>query len=272
VNNFLHGLTRAVAESFDLPQPIVEIGSYQVAGQEAIGNLRGLFPGHPYLGLDMRPGPGVDLVANVENLPQDDASAGTVLALSTFEHVRRFWRGFEEIHRVLRPDGALLVAVPFYFRIHQFPSDYWRFSPSAFEVLLEPYPQKIIGWQGPARRPLHVWALAFREEYPPITPRQFELYRKLLARYAREPLFWGRCLCYRLASLFCGRKPFATYLDRNRWQTSYHATPRCRLESEPEAPARDAASPARASGSLVPINRRYRDAAATLLAGRDSRS
>jgi ubiquinone/menaquinone biosynthesis C-methylase UbiE len=56
----------------------------------------------------MRPGPGVDLVADVEALPQADGSVGTVLALSTFEHVPHFWRGMAEVQRVLRPDGALL--------------------------------------------------------------------------------------------------------------------------------------------------------------------
>src|SRR5262249_5259708 len=99
MNHFLHGVARAVAETFDLPGPIVEIGSYQVEGQEAIADLRGLFAGKPYTGLDRRPGPGVDLVADVEDLPQADQSVGTVLAMNTFEHVPRFWRGFAEIHR-----------------------------------------------------------------------------------------------------------------------------------------------------------------------------
>jgi hypothetical protein len=49
-------------EFFDLcartlvcPEPIVEIGTLQVAGQEAIAVLRPLFPGKIYIGCDMRP-------------------------------------------------------------------------------------------------------------------------------------------------------------------------------------------------------------------------
>src|SRR5215472_17239718 len=110
MNRFLNGVARAVAETFDLPGPILEVGSYQVPGQEEIANLRGLFPGKPYLGVDVRQGPGVDQVADVEALPHASGSVGTVIAMNTFEHVPRFWRGFEEIHRVLRPDGALFVA------------------------------------------------------------------------------------------------------------------------------------------------------------------
>src|SRR5262249_14334673 len=131
MNRFLHGVALAVAEAFDPPGPILEIGSYQVPGQETVADLRRLFPGKPYLGVDMRPGPGVDCVANVEALPQPNTSVGTVIAMNTFEHVPHFWRGFEEIHRVLRPDGVFLVACPFYFHIHNHPSDYWRFTPEA---------------------------------------------------------------------------------------------------------------------------------------------
>src|SRR5437868_5771113 len=105
---FLRRLVQAVAESFDLPEPILEIGSYLVPGQEAVADLRSLFPGREYIGIDQRPGPGVDLVADVEALPQHDQSVGTVLALSTFEHVPQFWKGFAEVARVLRLGGAFL--------------------------------------------------------------------------------------------------------------------------------------------------------------------
>jgi SAM-dependent methyltransferase len=220
MNRLLHGVARAVAESFDLPGPILEIGSYQVPGQEALADLRALFPDREYVGLDVRPGPGVDLVADVEALPQADASVGTVLALNTFEHVRRFWRGLAEVRRVLRPDGALLLTCPFYFHIHSHPNDYWRFSPQALEVLLEDYPSKLLGWHGPVKRPAGVWALAFREGRPPITAAEFERYRTLLGEYAREPLPWGRRLRYRLGRCLFGRGPFAPYLDRERWETA----------------------------------------------------
>jgi SAM-dependent methyltransferase len=219
MNSFLRGVVRAVAETFPLPEPILEIGSYQVAGQEGIANLRSLFPDREYVGLDVRPGPGVDMIGDVEQLPQLDGSVGTVLAICTFEHVRRFWKGFEEIHRVLRPDGALLVACPFYFYIHDHPSDYWRFTPGALEVLLEPYPSQIVGWHGPAKRPANVWALAFREGRPAITQQEHEHYRTLMGRYARQPLKWTRRLRYGLGRILLGPRPFVPYLENERWDS-----------------------------------------------------
>ncbi len=220
MNRFLNGVARALAETFDLPGPILEIGSYQVAGQEEIADLRSLFPGKPYVGLDVRPGPGVDLVADCQDLPHADASVGTVIAMNTFEHVPRFWRAFDEARRVLRPDGALLLSCPFYFHIHSFPSDYWRFSPEAVELLLEDYPHRLIGWHGPPKRPASVWALAFGEGHPPITQAQLEAYRERVRRYARESLPWGKRIRYHLGRWLCGRRPFAPYLDQERWETA----------------------------------------------------
>ncbi len=225
MNHFIHGVARALAETFDLPEPILEIGAYQVQGQEAIADLRGLFAGKEYAGLDVRPGPGVDLVGDVERLPHADGTIGTVLALNTFEHVPRFWHGFAEIARVLRPDGALVVSCPFFFRIHNFPHDYWRFTPDALELLLDGYPSKILGWHGARHRPAHVWALAFRAGRPPVTPAQFAHYKQLLSCYARQPRSWGRGLRYRLASLICGRGVFAPFLDHDRWETVCRSLP-----------------------------------------------
>jgi SAM-dependent methyltransferase len=225
MNRFLHGVARAVSESFDLPGPVLEIGSYQVEGQDSMANLRPLFPDTPYCGVDVRHGPGVDCVADIQNLPQPDASVGTVLAMNTLEHVPRFWLGMAEIQRVLRSDGVLLVSCPFYFHIHSFPSDYWRFTPEALALLLEDYPQLVLGWQGPRRRPLHVWAVAFGVDYPSLTNEQIDRYCKLVSRYARQPLSWGRWLRYQAGRWLCGRRPFAPYLDQAKWETEWRTIP-----------------------------------------------
>jgi SAM-dependent methyltransferase len=217
----MNGVVRAVTETFTLPEPILEVGSFQVAGQEKYADLRQFFPGARYWGVDQRPGPGVDETASVEALPFSEGSFGTVLALNLFEHVPRFWRGFQEVHRVLRSDGVLLVSAPFNCHIHAYPSDYWRFTREGLGVLLEDYPCQILGQQGPKRKPVNVWAVAFREDYPLPTRDQFEGYRARLARHAREPLPWSRRLRYLAGRCLFGRRPFANYLERERWETEW---------------------------------------------------
>lgn len=217
MTRFLRGMIQAVAESFELPGPVLELGSLQVDGDNDLIDLRRLFPDRPYTGVDFRAGPGVDCVADVEALPQPDGSVGTVLAMSTFEHVKRFWLGFEEVHRVLRPDGVFVVSLPFHFHVHAYPSDYWRFTPEALDLLLEPYPTRIIGWHGAARRMTNIWGVGFREKARVPGPTAMERYRQLMEKYAREPLGWSRRLRYGLGRVLCGRRPFAPYLDREKW-------------------------------------------------------
>ena len=219
MNFFVRGVARSMIESFELPEPIVEIGSFQVPGQEELINLRSLLPNRNFTGVDFRPGPGVDVVASVENLPFADCSVGTVLAFSVFEHVKHFWKGFDEVFRILRPDGVLLVCTPFYFHVHDYPSDYWRFTPEAIDSLLERYPMRVLGWHGPNRRPLNVWAAAFCERATIPTEERIAAYKQRLAKYAKEPVGWGRQLRFRLGRVLCGRRPFATHLDREKWST-----------------------------------------------------
>ena len=217
MNRFLRGVALAVVKAFELPRPTMEIGSYQVEGQEDLINLRNLIGDRDYLGVDIREGPGVDLVADVEDLPQADGSVGTVIALSTFEHVRKFWRGLDEVYRVLRPDGALFISTPFNVQIHNYPCDYWRFTPEAYQVLLEDYPTRIIGWQGPEERPENVWAVAFREEAAKITTEQYLRFQQLVAKHARQPLRWRRRLRYRIFDLIDCRRICAPLLEQENW-------------------------------------------------------
>jgi SAM-dependent methyltransferase len=222
MNDFIAGVVRAAAETFEFPEPILEAGSYQVAGQEAIANLRPLFPRKRYVGIDMRPGPGVDSVENIEQLPRRTHSVGSVLALNIFEHVARFWRAFEEVQRILRPDGVFMFSCPFYFHIHEYPSDYWRFTPEACGVLLDRFRTKIIGCHGPVKRPLSVWAIAFGRDYPPITESHHQEFRNRIRSYARQPLEWDKQLQYRIGRIICGRGPFAQYFDAERFESQLH--------------------------------------------------
>jgi SAM-dependent methyltransferase len=213
------GVAQAAIETFTCPEPILELGSYLVPGQESVADLRKFFPESRYLGVDKRSGKGVDSVEDVERLAHASRTVGTVLAFNCFEHVPHFWTAFEEVKRVLRPDGLLISSCPFYFHIHSFPNDYWRFTPEAFRLLLESFPSKIIGWHGPAKRPLSVWSIAAGPDYPPITGEQHTRFRRLIRSYARQPLNWDKRFRYRVGRLLCGRGPFSIFLEAEDFDT-----------------------------------------------------
>jgi SAM-dependent methyltransferase len=219
---FVRGLVRAAAESFTLPGPILEIGSRIAEGQDILGSPRSCFPGREYTGVDIQAGTGVDAVASVEELPLGDQSSGTILALETLEHVERFWVALEEMERVLRPDGALILSTPFFVHVHDHPADYWRFTPQALNSLLRNYPQRLVGYQGARKRPIGCWAVAFGPDRPPLAPEEVRAFRQRLAQYGHwplKPIQWFRYLAGRL--LF-GRRPFERHLHRNQFQFTWY--------------------------------------------------
>lgn len=65
-----------------------------------------------FVNLDLRPVPGLDLRADVLRLPFADASLSEVRAGSLLEHFADPVVVLDELHRVLRPDGRLVVRVP----------------------------------------------------------------------------------------------------------------------------------------------------------------
>ena len=65
--------------------------------------------------VDVRPNEDLNIeYADVEqSLPFPDNHFDSVLCLEVFEYLEHFRRAIDEIHRVLRPEGAAIVTVPF---------------------------------------------------------------------------------------------------------------------------------------------------------------
>jgi len=137
----LKHFAQIVAETLPSEEPIYEFGSLQVAGQEGFADLRPLFPGKTYIGADMRQGLGVDRILDLHGINLPSETVGTVLCFDTLEHVEDPRRAVEEMFRILRPGGVLVITSVMDFHIHDHPHDYWRFTPDAFRSLLRPFTQ-----------------------------------------------------------------------------------------------------------------------------------
>jgi len=107
--------------------PVVEVGSRDYGSTE---NFRDVYAGNEYIGVDLSAGKNVDrvidLAAGTGDLPE--AHFALAICCSVLEHVRRPWEMAENLTRLLRPGGALYVAVPWVWRYHPYPDDYFRFS------------------------------------------------------------------------------------------------------------------------------------------------
>lgn len=119
--------------------PHLEVGSRDHgSGQD----LRGLFARpDDYLGVDMQDGSGVDLVldliADFELV--DVALSGrrfaSIFCLSVLEHCARPFDMAANLTRLLVPGGVVCVGVPFAWKFHGYPSDYWRFTHEGVKQL-----------------------------------------------------------------------------------------------------------------------------------------
>lgn len=98
----------------------LEVGAY---GDQAYGRF---FTNK--VGLDIRPGKGVDVVGSVYDLPFKDNEFEIVLCMVVMEHLEDPQKAILEMKRVLKSGGKILVSVPFMFPMHDTPADYWRFT------------------------------------------------------------------------------------------------------------------------------------------------
>ena len=123
----------------DLHGPYLEVGS------KDYGSTRDLRPvlrnKGEYTRVDVQPGPGVDLLLDL-TAPFDEIDAalrgarfGTVFCLSVLEHCRRPFAMAENLTRLLAPGGRICLSVPFAWKFHAYPSDYWRFTQQGVKAL-----------------------------------------------------------------------------------------------------------------------------------------
>jgi hypothetical protein len=158
-----------VATTLPIKGPIYEFGSYQVATQEGFADLRPFFQGLEYIGTDMREGPGVDVVLNLHNIELPGETVGTAFCLETLEHVEYPHKALQEIHRILHPDGMVVISSTMFFPIHDFPYDYWRFTPEAFRSLLKPFNGAFVGHAGDDKFPHTLVGIGFKGQPPNLT-------------------------------------------------------------------------------------------------------
>jgi SAM-dependent methyltransferase len=115
---------------------VLVVGSKVYGLKAARIDRRKLYAPRETVGVDMLEGEGVDRVLNLEDpLPQDLGMFTHIDCMSVLEHSRRPWLLAANLERLLLPGGTLFVSVPFVWRIHAYPDDYWRFTMAGVREL-----------------------------------------------------------------------------------------------------------------------------------------
>ena len=150
--------------------PILEIGAlvHAINIREKISE--------EYMGTDLKEGPGVDFV--------QDLTLGTgeiplsyfnlILCTSVLEHVDRPWLFAENVEKLLAPDGQIFISVPWVWRFHSYPSDYWRMSPFAVKILFSNLVWDTNNWEYSSAAEIRKWTkhadTKIRSEYEGFPP------------------------------------------------------------------------------------------------------
>lgn len=83
---------------------VLEIGSLDING-----TIRALFEGCDYTGIDVGPGPGVDVVCEGQNFEGPDASYDVVISCETMEHNPYWAETFANMVRLAKPGGLIVM-------------------------------------------------------------------------------------------------------------------------------------------------------------------
>jgi SAM-dependent methyltransferase len=78
-----------------------------------------------------------DFYYDGKQLPFEDRSFDTVLNVQVLEHTPHPALLVNEMGRVLKAGGTLILSAPFQFRLHEEPHDYFRYSPHGLRTLCE---------------------------------------------------------------------------------------------------------------------------------------
>lgn len=90
-----------------------------------------------YIGMDILPGPNVDVVGDAHSLEELFGRNRFVAAFSrsVFEHLAMPWKVAVELNRVLVPGGIVFTASHQTWPLHEEPWDFWRFSRHTWTTL-----------------------------------------------------------------------------------------------------------------------------------------
>jgi SAM-dependent methyltransferase len=126
---------------------VLEIGSLNVNGSvrpifgETKWDERLPYQEQRYVGIDIRDGPAVDVVMRARDIGERFPAewADVVVCCEMLEHDDDPLETMRQIAHVLRKGGRLIVTTRgIGFQLHEYPSDYWRFTEAAARDVLAP--------------------------------------------------------------------------------------------------------------------------------------
>ncbi len=113
---------------------VLEIGSRSVVSDSI---WKKYIPNCEYTGFDVSDGKNVDVVGDIHRLSDyfPVNHFDFIISFAVFEHLAMPWIAAEEINKVLKIGGHIVIETHFSFSEHELPWHYFQFNSNALEVL-----------------------------------------------------------------------------------------------------------------------------------------
>lgn len=115
-----------------------KISVIDIGGQNVNGSYADIFSTDDfhYQTIDIEENENVDIVLDDPyTLPFENGSIDILISGQAFEHVEFFWLLFEEMVRITKRNGLIILIAPSSGPIHRYPVDCYRFYPDAYQAL-----------------------------------------------------------------------------------------------------------------------------------------
>lgn len=113
------------------PSKVLDIG----AGPSHFADI---FKEHKHFAVDFHPYNGIDVLTDLTKpLPVQSGYFDVVIMSNVLEHIPEPLSLLQEVHRILKTGGKLIMVTPFLIKVHQAPYDYQRYTEYMFRDFFE---------------------------------------------------------------------------------------------------------------------------------------
>jgi len=100
---------------------------------------KNLIPATQYLRLDIDPDSKPDICSDLHDIQGYDNYFDTVIATEVLEHLYNPQLAINQLYKILKPGGVMILSTRFIHRLHPDPQDYYRFTPDSFNYLMREF-------------------------------------------------------------------------------------------------------------------------------------
>ena len=117
---------------------LLDIGSKDYGNTQ---NFRSIIEHKNYVGIDMEAGKNVDHVIDLTKTiePLQENFFDLILCCSVIEHVEYPWIFADNVAKLSTKGGLLYIAVPFVWKFHGYPNDYYRYTHNGVKKIFKEY-------------------------------------------------------------------------------------------------------------------------------------